>query len=95
MPKQYRPEIVLAGGRSGEFVLGLKGPSNSYVRGGGDRVFETDAQGKVIREISLERVKTRHGNPSRSGEVFEKMKKSDNPVSAEDLAILRRMGVLR
>jgi hypothetical protein len=26
---------------------------NSFIRGGGDHVFETDAQGKVIRDISL------------------------------------------
>jgi hypothetical protein len=95
VPKQYRPDIVLTGGRSGEFVLGLKGPPNSYVRGGGDRVFETDGQGKVVREISLDRVKHRRENNSPTGAVFERMKKSDNPLSAEDLAILRRMGVLR
>ena len=76
-------------------MLNLKGPPNSYVRGGGDRVFETDDQGKVIREISLLRVKNRQENPSPSGAVFEKMKKADTQVSAEDLAILRRMGVLR
>jgi hypothetical protein len=95
MSKQYRPEIVLTGGRSGEFVVGLKGPPNCYVRGGDDRVFETDAQGKVVREISLDRVKSRHENASPSGSVFATMKKSTDPLSAEDLAILRRMGVLR
>jgi hypothetical protein len=72
VPKQYRPDIVLTGGRSGEFVLGLKGPPNSYVRGGGDRVFETDGQGKVVREISLDRVKHRRENNSPTGAVFER-----------------------
>jgi hypothetical protein len=95
MPKEYRPEIVLAGGPSGQFVRGLKGPPNSYVRGGGDRVFETDAEGKVIRDITPQRVKVRRQNPSPSGVVFEEMEKSGSPVSAEDLVILRRMGVLR
>jgi len=94
VPKFFRPEVVLRGGRDGGDVRGLKGPPNSYLRGGGDRVFETDAQGRVIRDITPKRVKVRHQNPAPHG-VFEEMLEIRGPVCAEDLALLRRMGAIK
>jgi hypothetical protein len=95
MPKEYRRDITLAGGRSGEKVRDLIGPPNSYVRRGGDGVFETDAQGRIIRDITLARVKVRHSNPAPSGKLFEVMRELDPPVSKEDIAVLREMGILK
>jgi hypothetical protein len=95
MAKQFKPEVVLHGGASGELVRSLKGPSNSYVKGGGDRVFETDAQGKIIRDITPQRVKVRKQHKGPNNEIFEEMEKVPGAVSAADLAILRKMGVLK
>jgi hypothetical protein len=95
MAKEFKPNVTLNGGASGEHVRSLKGPANSYVRGGGDRVFETDAQGKVIRDIAPQRVKLRKQHKNPAGEVFEEMEKVPGSVSAADLEILRKMGVLK
>jgi hypothetical protein len=95
MPKDFKPEVVLTGGSAGQFVRSLKGPPNSYVRGQADHVFETDAHGKIIRDISPQRVKVRRQHRSPSGLVFEEMEKADHPVGAEEVVILRRMGVLK
>jgi len=40
------------------------------------------------------RVKVRHQNPAPHG-VFEEMLEMRGPVSAEDLALLRRMGAIK
>jgi hypothetical protein len=95
MPKQFKPDVTLHGGPAGELVRSLKGPSNSYVKGGGDRVFETDAQGKVIRDITPQRVKMRKQHKGPDNQIFEEMEKVPGSVSAADLAILRKMGVLK
>ncbi len=58
-------------------------------------MFETDAQGKIIRDITPQRVKVRRQHRSPSGLVFEEMEKSDHPVGAEEVVILKRMGVLK
>ncbi len=54
---RLRPDIVLSGGRSGELVKNLTGPANSVLRGGGERAFVTDAEGKVILDVTKTRVK--------------------------------------
>ncbi|HET9849980.1 MAG TPA: RHS repeat-associated core domain-containing protein, partial [Candidatus Dormibacteraeota bacterium] len=53
-----RPDITLGpGGRSGEKVKGLQGPPNSLVRGSPGRIYLTDADGRVIADITRGRVK--------------------------------------
>jgi len=52
-----RPDVTLSGGRSGERVKDLEGPPNSIVKGGGERAFETDDTGRVIKDITRDRVK--------------------------------------
>jgi hypothetical protein len=49
---------VLSGGRSGQLVKNLTGPANSVLRGGGERAFVTNAEGKVILDITKDRVKS-------------------------------------
>ena len=65
--------------------------SNAFVRGGGNRVFETDAAGRVIRDITPNRVKVLEINVNPDGEVFHRFRKIE--VTDSDLEILRRMGV--
>ena len=54
-----RPDVSISGaGRSGQNVKSLTGPANSVVKSTAPgRVFVTDAQGRVILDITLERVK--------------------------------------
>ncbi len=52
-----RPDIVLSGGRGGELVKSLTGPSNSVVRGGPGRAYVTNEKGQVILDITKSRVK--------------------------------------
>lgn len=85
--KSYKPEVVLNGGRSGEYVLTLTGPPNSYVRGGGDRVFETDAQGQIIRDITPLRYNTRKKNTDPQGIVHEFMDKTHHPPTPQDIEV--------
>jgi hypothetical protein len=94
--KVRRPDVVMPGGPDGGKVLGIKGPPNSFIRGGGDHVFETDAQGKVIRDISLSlnRVKVRKQHNAGSKGIFEDMVK-DGPPTAADIALLRQMGIIK
>jgi hypothetical protein len=94
--KVRRPDVVMPGGPDGGKVLGIKGPPNSFIRGGGDHVFETDAQGKVIRDISLSlnRVKVRKQHNAGSKGIFEDMVK-DGPPNAADIALLRQMGIIK
>ena len=93
MPKAYFPELVVTGGRNGDQVTAIRTKPNSFVRGGGDHVFETDEEGKVIRDIDPYRVKVREQHRNPAGQVFEKMEKT-GPPNADDRRILRRMGVL-
>jgi RHS repeat-associated protein len=52
-----RDDVVLTGGRSGEKVKGLIGPADSVVKGAGERIFVTDGKGRVILDITRDRVK--------------------------------------
>lgn len=52
-----RPDVTLSGGRSGEKVPTLVGPADSAVRGSEGRVYVTDSKGRVIKDITGERVK--------------------------------------
>ncbi len=53
-----RPDISLSGGRSGQFVKSLTGPPNSAVKSTGPgRIFVTDTEGRVILDITADRVK--------------------------------------
>jgi hypothetical protein len=52
-----RADIQLFGGRGGRAVRDLVGPPNSVIRGSEGRVFLTDGQGRVILDITRERVK--------------------------------------
>ena len=54
---RVRPDVVLSGGRSGELAKTLVGPPSSIVRGGGARAFVTDAEGRVVLDITANRVK--------------------------------------
>jgi len=49
---------VLNGGRSGQLVKTLTGPANSVVKGGQGRIFITNSEGKVILDITKDRVKS-------------------------------------
>ena len=87
--KILRPETVRSGGRGGQRVLDIEGPPNSIIRGqptrsGGPRAFETDEAGRVVREITPDRVKIRQIDPKTGREFFEK----SGPPSADDLRIL-------
>lgn len=88
----FRPDIKLIGGRSGGKIATLEGPPNSYVRGGGSRVFQTNESGRIVRDISPERVKVLQTDRNPNGEIFRKMTKIGPPTEG-DIEILRRMGV--
>jgi hypothetical protein len=53
-----RSDIVLSGGRSGQLVKMLTGPTNSVVKGGQGRIFITDNAGKVIWDVTKDRAKS-------------------------------------
>lgn len=53
-----RSDIILSGGRSGQFVKNLTGPANSVLKGSGNRIFITDDAGKVIWDITRDRAKS-------------------------------------
>ena len=95
MAKTYRRDVTLSGGRPGNEVIGLVGPPNSYVLGGGDRVFETNAEGKVIRDITPQRYNVRSQNTDPQGFVHEFMDKTHRKPTPQDMEILRKMGVIR
>lgn len=95
MAKAYRRDLTLNGGRSGEQVLTLKGPPNSYVLGGGDRVFETDSQGKIIRDITPLRYNIRARNTDPQGLVHEFMDKTHRSPRPQDIEVLRNMGIIK
>jgi RHS repeat-associated protein len=90
----FRPDIELIGGRSGAKIASLEGPASSYVRGGGSRVFETNASGRIVRDISPGRVKILETNRAPSGQTFDRWRKIGPPGPA-DLDVLRRMGVIK
>ncbi|MEM9599269.1 MAG: RHS repeat-associated core domain-containing protein, partial [Acidobacteriota bacterium] len=52
-----RPDVVLSGGRGGERVKNLVGPTSSVVKGSGKRVFVTNDSGEVVLDITRNRVK--------------------------------------
>ncbi len=95
MAKAYRRDVTLNGGRSGEEVIRLIGPPNSYVLGGGDRVFETDGQGRVVRDITPLRYNIRCQNTDPLGVVRELMDKTHRKPTPEDYEVLRKMGVVK
>lgn len=96
MAKAYRRDVTRTGGRSGEDVTKLTGlPPNSYILGGGDRVFETDDHGKVIRDITPQRYNVRSKNTDPQGFVHEFMDKTHRQPTPEDIEILRKMGVIK
>jgi hypothetical protein len=56
---KLRPDIIRAGGRSGQLVKNLTGPANSVLKGTGRyRIFITDDAGKVIWDITPNRAKS-------------------------------------
>jgi len=74
--------------------LNFKGDPNSVIRGsdvarkgGGKRAFITDKNGKIIKEITPQRVKERVSNTLPDGTVRETFKKTGGPSDA-DLKIL-------
>jgi RHS repeat-associated protein len=52
-----RPNVVKFGGRGEANVTKIIGPPNSVIRGGGQRIFVTDKSGKVVLDITKDRVK--------------------------------------
>jgi len=53
-----RSDIVLSGGRSGQLVKTLEGPTNSVLKGGQGRIFITNDAGKVIWDVTKDRAKS-------------------------------------
>ena len=53
-----RSDVSLSGGRSGQLVKNLTAPSNSVVKGGAGRIFITNGEGKVIWDVTTQRVKS-------------------------------------
>ena len=77
--------------------LNFRGDLNSIVReadvakkGGGKRAFVTDENGRIIREITPQRVKERVTNPLPDGTTRETFRKIGSP-SAEALKILYKL----
>lgn len=70
-----------SGGRSGQNVKLLVGPADSVFRGGGERLFVTDAAGRVILDITRDRVK-----PVLPGVGFE----AKRPLTPEERAVFER-----
>lgn len=77
--------------------LAFRGPPSSLLRGGdvargshagSARAFVTDHQGRIIREITRDRVKVRITRTNPDGQVFEQFRKV-GPPTAEDLQLLR------
>jgi hypothetical protein len=95
MVKAYRRDVTRNGGRSGEHVLTLKGPPNSYILGGGDRVFETDDKGQIIRDITPSRYNVRVKNTDPQGIVHESMDKTHRTPTLQDIEVLRNMGIIK
>ncbi|MBX3017158.1 MAG: hypothetical protein KF767_04665 [Bdellovibrionaceae bacterium] len=52
-----RPDIKVAGGRSGGNVKNFQGPPNSVVQGSGGRIYITDGSGRIVLDITGGRVK--------------------------------------
>jgi hypothetical protein len=79
-----RPDISLSGaGRSGQGVKFLTGPPNSAVKSTGPgRVFVTDAQGRVIFDITADRVK-----PVTPGVGFG----DKRPPTFEELELIKKL----
>jgi len=92
--KEYFPNLVVSGGRNGNEVTSIRSKPNSFIRGNSNHVFETDDQGKVLRDIDPDRVKVRETHRNQAGEIFVKMEKI-GPPAPEDLEILRKMGVIK
>ena len=77
--------------------LEFRGPANAVIRGGNvgrgpnagtARAFVTDGEGRIVREITRDRVKVRTPNPNPvTGEIFETFDKAGLPTP-EDLRIL-------
>ncbi|WP_341581978.1 RHS repeat-associated core domain-containing protein [Marinobacter metalliresistant] len=77
--------------------LNFRGDPNSIVRGadvarkgGGKRAFITDENGRIIREITPQRVKERVTNPLPDGTTRETFRKIGSP-SADELKILNKL----
>jgi hypothetical protein len=94
-PKTFRTDIEIPTGRSGQKIP-LDSVPNSYVRGAGDHVFETDETGRIIRDISPQRVKNYGFNTAPDGSVYRKpVPHPHPPPSPTDIDILRSMGILK
>jgi len=52
-----RDDIILNGGRSGQFVKDLEGPANSVLKGNGNRIFISNDAGQVIWDVTKNRAK--------------------------------------
>ena len=81
-----RSDIVLSGGRAGQFVKTLEGPANSVLKGSGskNRIFITDDAGKVIWDITKDRAK-----PVIPGKGFGKF--DYGKVSQEHLDLINKV----
>lgn len=54
---KIRPDVVIKGGRSGQNVKNAVSEANSVIKGSNGRVYVTDQTGKVILDITKDRVK--------------------------------------
>jgi len=77
--------------------LNFRGDPNSIIRGtdvarkgGGKRVFITDENGRIIREITPQRVKVRRTNKLPDGSTRDTFRKTGKPTP-DDLRILNRV----
>jgi hypothetical protein len=89
----YKLPAKKGGGRGGGDVLRVLGPPNSYIRGGGANIFETDDRGLVVRQFTSERIKTRAQNTDpKTGQVYEFWSEKDFNVGRAELDIIKKLG---
>lgn len=85
LPITPRPDLPpVAGGRGGQYVKGIVGPPNSAIQGGRPgRIFITDDNGKVVLDVTKDRVKP----VGSGGKTFDR-KRDPTP---QELDLLDRM----
>ena len=80
--------------------LNFRGQKNAVIRGGNvgrganagtKRAFVTDSKGRIVKEITTDRVKIRQPNPGPGGWVFEGFVKVKGKPSSSDLDILKML----
>jgi hypothetical protein len=86
---QMRPDITLSGGRSGQ-IGNLCSVPNSVVKGSQGRVFVTDQQGRVIKDVTAARTKIVEHGP-----YGPKINKLERAPTAEELGWIEALWRIR